>query len=38
MVVGLLIGHRWWPCDGDFLAECVEVGVIVVAFDDGTAR
>jgi hypothetical protein len=37
-VAGLLIGHRWWPCGEDFLAECVQVGVIVVTLDTGTAQ
>ncbi|HEX5296324.1 MAG TPA: hypothetical protein VFW50_04990, partial [Streptosporangiaceae bacterium] len=32
-VVGLLIGHRRWGCGGDFLVECVQVGVIVLALD-----
>jgi hypothetical protein len=37
--VGLLIGHRWWFCGENFLAECVRVGVIIVLrLADGTAR
>jgi hypothetical protein len=36
--VGLLIGHRWWFGE-NFLAECVQVGVIIVLrLADGTAR
>jgi hypothetical protein len=35
---GLLIGHWWWFCGEDFLAECVHVSVIVHTLDDGTAR
>jgi hypothetical protein len=36
--VGLLIGHRWWFGE-NFLAECVQVGVIIVLrVADGTAR
>ena len=37
-VAGLLIGHRWWPCGEDFLAECVQVGVVVVTLDTGAAQ
>ncbi|MBV8992443.1 MAG: hypothetical protein JO287_01795 [Pseudonocardiales bacterium] len=36
-IVGLLISHRRWGCGGDFLVECVQVGVIVLALD-WTAR
>jgi hypothetical protein len=38
VVVGLLIGHRWWLCGEGFFAECVQVGVFVVTLEAGTAR